>query len=184
MRHGRCSLHFAVPLHAAPGLVFLAAMACGVVAMLASVLLRASDTGDGLYPGLALLFPLGLLAFACSQSTPGSMAALVILFVAAAALTVTTARAGHHAGRKRTDGARVDHSAALTACTMAGVLVVAVLLNSNAEGAGSSGPGVAPVVPLSAESLTSNLLSVEVHDANTCCSRRTAATAPTGRLRF
>ncbi len=43
---------------------------------------------------------------------------------------------------------------------------MAALVGSSAEGAGSSGPGVAPVVPLSAESLTSNLLSVEVHDAN------------------
>ena len=159
--------HFAVPLHDAPGLVFLAAMTCGVVAMLASVLLRSSDTGDGLYPGLALLFPLGLLAFACSQSTPDSMAVLVILFVATAALTVTTARAEPPSGSDTTRRRRWVTPAALTACTMAGVLVVALLLNSNAEGAGSFGPGVAPVVPLSAESLTSNLLSVEVHDANT-----------------
>ena len=64
----------AFPLRPTPGLVFLAAMACGVVAMLASVLLHASDTRDRLYPGLALLCPLGLLAYACSQSTPGTMA--------------------------------------------------------------------------------------------------------------
>ena len=49
---------------------------------------------------------------------------------------------------------------------MAGVVLVAVLVSASAEGAGSSGPGVAPAVPLSAESLTSKLLSVEVHDAN------------------
>ena len=48
---------------------------------------------------------------------------------------------------------------------MAGVVLVAALVNSTAEGAGP-GPGVAPAVPLSAESLTSNLLAVEVHDAN------------------
>ena len=143
-------------------------MACGVVAMLASVLLHASDTEDRMYPGLALLCPLGLLAFACSQSTVGSMAVLVILFVGTGALTLTTARAdsmsqGH---RATTRGRSWLAPAAVTACTMTGVVLVAVLVNPNAEGAGTSGTGVAPAVPLSAESLTSNLLAVEVHDAN------------------
>ena len=64
----------AVPFRPTPGLIFLAAMACGVVAMLASVLLHASDIRGGVYPALALLCPLGLLAFACSQSTPGMVA--------------------------------------------------------------------------------------------------------------
>ena len=54
---------------------------------------------------------------------------------------------------------------AVAVCTMAGVVLVALLVNSNAQGAGP-GPGLAPAVPLSAESLTSNLLAVEVHDAN------------------
>ena len=80
----------AVPLRPDPGLVFLAAMVCGVVAMLASILLHASDTRDRVYPALALLCPLTLLAFVCSQSTPESMALLVILFVAAGALTLAT----------------------------------------------------------------------------------------------
>ncbi len=160
--------NFTVPLRPVPGLVFLAAMACGVVAMLASVLLHASDTPDRLYPGFALLCPLGLLAFACSQSKPGTMAVLVILFVAAGALTLMTARAdsmprGHSATTRRRSWVSPT---AVTACTMAGVVLVALLLNSNAEGAGTSGAGVAPAVPLSAESLTSNLLAVEVHDAN------------------
>ncbi len=157
---------FAVPFPPVPGLVFLAAMACGVVALVASLLLRASDNPDRLYPGLALLGPLGLLAFACSQSTARSMTVFVVLYVAAAALTLTTARAApvqpSHATRLR----RWATPAALTACTMAGVVLVAVLLTSSEGGAGSSGPGVAPAVPLSAESLTSNLLAVEVHDAN------------------
>jgi transglutaminase-like putative cysteine protease len=158
--------HFAVPLRPAPGLVFLAAMTCGVVAMLASVLLYASDTRDRAYPGLALLCPFGLLAFVCSQSTPGSMAVPVILFVAAGALTLTTARADSVRQPVRSPRRSRITATVVTACTMAGVLLVAVLANSGAEGAGTSGPGVAPAVPLSAESLTSNLLSVEVHDAN------------------
>jgi transglutaminase-like putative cysteine protease len=159
---------FTLPLRPVPGLVFLAAMVCGVVAMLASVLLHASDTRDRLYPGFALLFPLGLLAFASSQSTAGSMALLVSLFVAAGALTLTTARADSMPrGQSTTTHRRSWISpTAVTACTMAGVVLVALLLNSKAGGAGTSGAGVAPTVPLSAESLTSNLLAVEVRDAN------------------
>jgi transglutaminase-like putative cysteine protease len=158
------------PLRPAPGLVFLAAMVCGVVAMLASVLLHASDTRDRVYPGIALVFPLGLLASACSQSTPGAMAVPVILFVAAGALTFATARAdsvsqGRQAPAAATQRRSWVTGSAVTACTMAGVVLVAVLVNSNAQGAGP-GPGVAPAVALSAESLTSNLLAVEVHDAN------------------
>jgi transglutaminase-like putative cysteine protease len=158
-----------IPLRPAPGLVFLAAMLCGVVAMLASVLLHASDTHDRVYPGIALLLPLGLLAFACSQSTPGTMAVLVILFVGAGALTLTTARGDSvrpvRPARAATSRRSWITSTTVTACTMAGVVLVAVLVNSNAQGAGP-GPGLAPAVPLSAESLTSNLLAVEVHDAN------------------
>jgi transglutaminase-like putative cysteine protease len=159
---------FTLPLHSVPGLVFLAAMACGVVAMLASVLLHASDTRDRLYPAIALLGPLGLLAFACSQSTAGSMVVLVILFVAANALTLTTARADSMSRSHRATTRRRGWltPSAITGCTMSGVLLVAVLVNPNAEGAGTSGAGVAPAVPLSAESLTSHLLAVEVHDAN------------------
>lgn len=157
---------FAVPFPPVPGLVFLAAMAGGVVALLASLLLRASDNPDRLYPGLALLGPVGLLAFACSQSTAGSMAVLVVLFVAAAALTLSTARAAPVQPSHATHLRRWATPAALTACTMAGVVLVAALLTWSAGGAGSSGAGVAPAVPLSVESLTSKLLAVEVHDAN------------------
>jgi len=161
---------WAIPLRPVPGLVFLAAMACGVVAMLASVLLHASDTRDRAYPEIALLCPLGLLAFACSQSTPGAMVVLVILFVAAAALTLVTARADSVRQVRQARPATTHRRSwitptAVTACTMAGVVLVALLVNSNAQGAGP-GPGVAPAVALSAESLTSNLLAVEVHDAN------------------
>jgi transglutaminase-like putative cysteine protease len=159
--------HLAVPLRPAPGLVFLAAMACGVVAMLASVLLHASDMQGRAYPALALLAPLGLLAFACSQSTPGAVMVPVILFVAAGALTLTTPPSDsvNHRQAGRTHRRSWVASVAVTVCTMAGVAVVAALVNSTAQGAGP-GPGVAPAVPLSAESLTSNLLAVEVHDAN------------------
>jgi transglutaminase-like putative cysteine protease len=161
-----------VPLRPTPGLVFLAAMACGVVAVAASVLLHASDTSARTYPGLALLGPFGLLAFACSQSTLGSgsssssMAVLVVLFVAAGALTLTTTRTDPAGKPTVTRRQRWVAPAAVTACTMGLVVLVAVLLNASAEGTGSTGPGIAPAVPLSAESLTSNLLSVEVHDAN------------------
>jgi transglutaminase-like putative cysteine protease len=157
---------FAIPLHPSPGLVFLAAMVCGVVAMLASVLLHASDTRDRVYPGIALLCPLGLLAFVCSQSTVSSMAVLVIVFVVAGALTLTTARADFVRQPLTSRRRSWITPAAVTACTVAGVVLVAVLVNSSAEGAGTSGPGLASAVPLSAESLTSNLLAVEVHDAN------------------
>ena len=158
-----------VPLRPAPGLVFLAAMICGVVALLASVLLHASDARDRVYPGIALLFPLGLLAFACSQSTSGTMTVLVILFVAAGALVLTTAR-GDSVGARQGPPATSHRRSwitptVVTACTMAGVVLVAALVSSNAQGAGP-GAGLAPAVPLSAESLTSNLLAVEVHDAN------------------
>lgn len=159
---------FAVPLRAAPGLVFLAAMACGVVAMLASVILHGSDTRDRLYPGPALLCPLGLLAFACSQSSAGSMAVFVILFVGTGGLTLLSTRGySLSAGRRGTTRGRSWIApTAVTACTMAGVVLVALLANASAGGAGSPGAGVAPAVPLSAESLTSNLLAVEIHDAN------------------
>jgi transglutaminase-like putative cysteine protease len=156
----------AVPLRPTPGIVFLAAMACGLAAMLASVLLHASDASDRLYPGLALLWPFGLLAFACSQGTSGSMAVPVLLFAAAGALTLTTARTDSARQPAVTRPRRWITPAAVTACTMGLVVLVAVLVNPSAEGAGSTGPVVAPAVPLSAESLTSNLLSVEVHDAN------------------
>jgi transglutaminase-like putative cysteine protease len=160
--------HITIPLQPAPGLVFLAAMACGVVAMLGSLLLHASDTRTRLYPGLALLPPLGLLAFACSQIKPRSVVVPVIVFVAAGALTFLTARADSIPQSHSTSSHRRSWitPAAVTACTMVGVALVALLVNSTAEGAGTSGAGVAPAVPLSAESLTSNLLAVEVHDAN------------------
>ena len=170
---------FAVPLHPSSGLVFLAAVGCGEVALLASVLLRVGDDDAGgdrrLFPGLALLSPLGLLAFACAQSTPASMVLPVIFFVAAAALTVVAAHA--HTARARslpsTAAAPQRHDlrrwvtpGVLTAATMAAVVLVATLVGSDDAGAGTSGAGVAPAVPLTAESLTSKLLSVEVHDAN------------------
>ena len=158
------------PLRPAPGLVFLAAMVCGVVAMLASVLLHASDTRDRMYPGIALIFPLCLLAFACSQNTPGTMAVFVVLFVAAGALTFATARADLATQVRQAPATTSRRRGwvsliAVTACTMAAVVLVAVLVNANEQGAGA-GPGVAPAVALSAESLTSNLLAVEIHDAN------------------
>ena len=170
---------FAVPLHPSSGLVFLAAVGCGEVALLASVLLRVGDDDAGgdrrIFPGLALLSPLGLLAFACAQSTPGSMVLPVIFFVAAAALTLVAARA--HTARARSlptpaaapqrhDLRRWVTPGVLTAATMAAVVLVATLVGSDDAGAGTSGAGVAPAVPLTAESLTSKLLSVEVHDAN------------------
>ena len=93
------------------------------------------------------------------------MAVLVILFVGAGAGTLTTARADSVRQPATTRGRGRITPAAVTACTMAGVVLVAVLVSSSADGAGS-GPGIAPAVPLSAESLTSNLLAVEVHDAN------------------
>jgi transglutaminase-like putative cysteine protease len=156
---------FAVPLRTAPGLVFLATMTCGIVAVVASVVLHASETTDRLYPGWALLCPLGLLAFACSQSTPGSMALPVVLFVAAGALAFTSVGTEPAPRSEASRRWRWVPPAALTACTMAGVVLVAVLVDANAGGAGLPS-GVAPAVPLSAESLTSNLLSLEVHDAN------------------
>ena len=95
------------------------------------------------------------------------MAVPVILFAAAGALTLTT-RPYDSVGLRQPGtthrGSWVTPTA-VTACTMAGVVLVAALVTSTAEGAGP-GPGVAPAVPLSAESLTSNLLAVEVHDAN------------------
>ena len=122
-----------VPLRPAPGLVFLAAMSCGVVAMLASVLLHASDTRDRSYPGIALLCPLGLLVFACSQSTPGTMAILVILFVAAGALTFSAARSDSFARGGQARPATTHRRSwitptAVTACTMAGVVLAALLV--------------------------------------------------------
>jgi transglutaminase-like putative cysteine protease len=168
---------FAVPLHPIPGLVFLAAVGCGGVALLASVLLRVSDDETGrdqrLFPGLALLSLLGLLAFACSQSTPSLMVLPVSLFVVAAALTMLAARAARaeplasgHSPPQLHRPRRWVTPGVLTASTMAAVVLVAALVASNDGEAGSSGAGVTPAVPLSAESLTSNLLSVEVHDAN------------------
>jgi transglutaminase-like putative cysteine protease len=90
----------------------------------------------------------------------------VVLFVAAGALTVTAARPEASPGPGSTGLRRWSPAATLTLCAMAGVVLVAALVDADAGGAGSSGAGVAPAVPLSAESLTSNLLSVEVHDAD------------------
>jgi transglutaminase-like putative cysteine protease len=160
--------HFTVPLPPVPGLVLLAALACGMVAMLASVLLHASDERDRVYPGLALLAPVGLLAFTCSQSTVADMTVLVVLFVAAGALTLTAARSpdADDVRRTMTPGRPSAATFAVTASAMAGVVFVALLVNAGAGGAGTSSAGVAPAVPLSAESLTSHLLAVEIHDAN------------------
>jgi transglutaminase-like putative cysteine protease len=174
---------FAVPLHPTPGLVFLAAVGCGEVALLASVLLRVGDDADvdvdrRLFPGLALLGPLGLLTFACSQSTPNSMVLPVSLFVVAGALTMVAARASaaYASSHPSAGSAPQPHNpqrhnprrwvtpGVLTAATVAAVVLVATLVGS--EAAGSSGAGVAPAVPLTAESLTSKLLSVEVRDAD------------------
>ena len=96
------------------------------------------------------------------------MAVLVILFVAAGALDLDHSSRRLRAPRRGCGEppAELDSPpTAVTACTVAGVVLVAVLVNSNAQGAGP-GPGLAPAVPLSAESLTSNLLAVEIHDAN------------------
>jgi transglutaminase-like putative cysteine protease len=168
LRAARPLLGAFIPLHPVPGLVFLAAMASGVAALLGSILLRAGDARDRLHPALALLPPLGLLAFACSQSTPDSMAILVVLFVAAGALTLVAAPPGAEVLGQTATSPRPGWIAptTVTACTMVGVVLVALLLNAGAGGTGTSGAGVAPAVPLSAESLTSNLLAVEVHDAN------------------
>jgi transglutaminase-like putative cysteine protease len=144
-----------------------------MVAMLGSVLLRVSDDESRLYPGLAVLSPLGLLAFVCSQSTPGSMVLPVILFVAAAALTVMAARAVRtEPVASARSPLEVGHlrpwvaPGVITVCTMAAVALVGALVSSSSAGAGSSGAGLAPAVPLTAESLTSRLVAVEVHDAN------------------
>ena len=173
---------FAVPLHSRPRTRVPGGDGLWRGGLLASVLLRASDNRDRLYPGLALLGPLGLLAFACSQSTAGSMAVLVVLFVAAAALTLTTARAapaqpthgnrgGAWASSGRTD--RVHHGGGRPRggggdASAKGSRV----LGSRAWRRRAADRGVADL---------ESGLGRGARRQRRACSRRTAATAPIGR---
>ncbi len=159
---------FTIPLRPIEGVVLLGALTAGMVSVLGSVALRSSDDPDRLYPGLALLCPFSLLAFACVRTTSPSIALPVALFVAASAFTLSTAQPEPvHAQRGEPHSRRFSTATAVTTSIMVGVTLVALSVGSGAGLAGgSSGAGAAGLVPPTDLSLTSNLVALEVHDAN------------------
>ncbi len=157
---------FVIPLRPLPGVVLLAVLTAGAVAVLASVLLHCSDDADRLYPGLALLCPFGLLAFVCTRTVSSSLAVPVVLFVAAGAFTLTTTPAEPVRDPASAGSHRLSTAAVLTISIMACVTVLALVVGPISGGAGSPGAGATAIVPPTALSLTSNLVALEVNDAN------------------
>jgi transglutaminase-like putative cysteine protease len=153
---------FSFPLHPAQGIVFLAALAVGLVSVLAAVILHASDGKGHLYPGGALLCLFALLTFACAENATASAALPLSSFVAVCAITLSTAR------RPAAGGPAVS---ALQAWKSAGtvlsvVLIIGVSLIAFTVTAAPAARIVSVPVPPTALSLTSRLVALEVHDAN------------------
>jgi transglutaminase-like putative cysteine protease len=157
---------FALPLRPTEGVVFLAALVAGVVAVVASVLLRV-DGSTRLYPGLALLLPFGLLAFVGTQTATRSLALPLAGFVVAAAATLASARRGSLSA----PGAPARRRAIPSAAALGVSVVIAVPLIALSLGAGGVGPtggtaGATAPIPPTFLSLTSRLVALEVDDAN------------------
>ena len=95
---------FALPLRSTPGIVLLSALVAGLVSVLASVILRSSESAAPLYPGLALLCPVAFLALISSQSASASLALPLAAMAVAVAITLVrgATRPRRRAGRGRT----------------------------------------------------------------------------------
>jgi len=159
---------FTLPLRSTPGIVFLSALLAGIVSVLASVILRSADRGATLYPGLALLCPVALLALISSQSASDSLA----LPLASAAVMVSFTLALAQPAPVRVPGAAVHTAWFSPTIVLSGALVIAVALTAISLGGSSSatgsalGAGPGSPVPPTQLSLTSHLVALEVDDAN------------------
>ena len=154
---------FALPLPATQGIVLLCAVLAGLIAVLAAVTLHAGDRPSQLYPGLALLFPFGLLALVCAQTASASVALPVGAMVIVAVATVSVAQpAPIRAGAGRAGAPWRSATVVLTVVTVIGATSLALSLGSG----GAGGETSLRAVPATELSLTSSLVSVEVHDAN------------------
>jgi transglutaminase-like putative cysteine protease len=159
---------FALPLRSTPGIVLLSALLGGLVSVLASVILRSSDRGASLYPGLALLCPVALLALVSSQSASGSLALPLAATAVMGSLTLALAQPAAVGGPDE-----AVHTAWFSpTVVLSGALVIAVALTAlslgGSSGATGSGPGTGPgsPVPPTQLSLTSHLVALEVDDAD------------------
>jgi transglutaminase-like putative cysteine protease len=159
---------FALPLRSTPGIVLLSALLAGLVSVLASVILRSSDRGAALYPGLALFCPVALLALVSSQSASDSLA---LPLAAVAVMVSITLALAQPAPVRGPDGA-VRTAWFSPTVVLSGALVIAVALTAlslgGSSGATGSGPGTGPgsPVPPTQLSLTSHLVALEVDDAD------------------
>jgi transglutaminase-like putative cysteine protease len=162
---------FALPLRATEGIVLLAALVTGLVAVMASVLLHSSHRRGHPRPVLALLAPFGLLAFVAAESSRPSLALPLAAFVAAGALTVAATQPVPLLSRSSGSPPRpvwFSPALGLTAVVMIGVVATALTLGGSGSGAvGSQAAGGVPgLVPPTDLSLTSSLVALEVNDAN------------------
>jgi transglutaminase-like putative cysteine protease len=158
---------FALPLRSTPGIVFLSALLAGLVAVLASVILRSSDRTVPSYPGLALLCPVAFLALISSQSASASLALPLAAMATAVAITLAVAQTvpvRPPAGAVRT--AWSSPTIVLSVAIVTAVTLTALSFGGSggatdsAPGAGSGSP-----VPPTELSLTSHLVALEVDDA-------------------
>jgi hypothetical protein len=160
---------FSVPLRPTQGIVVLASLVVGTVAVVASTLLRLDERADHPSPVLALACPCALLVLVAVQSARPSIALPIGLFVVCGAVAITMSQpapVGTPSGRRH----RWWFSTTTT-LTLAGALgasVVALGVDGGGGGAAGSSPGggVVAAVPPTGLALASNLVALEVHDAN------------------
>jgi hypothetical protein len=158
---------FVLPQPATPGIVLICSLVVGLIAVLASVILHASGRPTLPRPGLALLPPFALLAFVCAETSTRSLAIPIVCFVAAAAFTLLSAQPpliGAPAAWARLR----SPTTALSVSIMAGVILVTQSFGVGGGGVTgtSAGGAVGGRVPVTGLSLTSNLVALEVNDAN------------------
>jgi transglutaminase-like putative cysteine protease len=159
---------FALPLRSTPGIVFLSALLAGLVSVLASVILRSSDRAAPLYPGLALLCPVALLALISTQSASSSLA----LPLASMAMVVAFSLALAQPAPVRMPEAAVRTAWLSPTIVLSLAVMIAVALTALSFGGSSSATGSTPgagsgsPVPPTDLSLSSHLVALEVDDAN------------------
>ncbi len=160
---------FSLPLRPTEGVILLASLLVGMVAVLASVLLHADDHTDRLYPGLALVGPFTLLVLVTAQSARPSASLPVALFVVFGAVTISLSQAAPIAALPpRRHRWWFSSTAALTATIVIASTLLALTFGTSGGGASGTNPGGNSVaaVPPTGLSLTSSLVALEVHDAN------------------
>jgi transglutaminase-like putative cysteine protease len=159
---------FALPLRSTPGIVFLSALLAGLVSVLASVILRSSDRTMPLYPGLALLCPVAILALISSQSASASLALPLASMATVVAITLAVAQPAPvrmPEGAVRT--AWLSPTIVLSVAVVIAVTLTALSFGGSGSATGSApGAGSGPPVPPTELSLTSHLVALEVDDAN------------------